>query len=276
MVAILRCSTAHCVLAIALVTLTIESAYGQTIDFTWTSEGTFSGSFFSATADDTFTSSAPFNLTQSHVQLTGQPVSATDWRLLGSFEITAANGDKLLGNYDTTGQRNGFFFTGPFRFTGGTGQFFGATGQGTIDNIITMYEPLPAPNVAGTVETEWRGVITLVPAAMPGDYNHDGSVDAADYVVWRKTLGQTEAGLAADGDGSGAVDQADYDLWRENFGAIVTNSTHAAESAAAGWESAVRRGGLPYMSAVPELSSILFAVELIVMLAVTPKRVRAR
>lgn len=32
-----------------------------------------------------------------------------------------------------------------------------------------------------------NGVIRLLTAAIPGDYNHDGRVDAADYVVWRKT-----------------------------------------------------------------------------------------
>jgi hypothetical protein len=37
---------------------------------------------------------------------------------------------------------------------------------------------------------------------LPGDYNQNGTVDAADYVVWRKN------------DGS----QTGYDLWRANFG----------------------------------------------------------
>ena len=49
--------------------------------------------------------------------------------------------------------------------------------------------------------------------AFPGDYNHNGTVDAADYVVWRHTLGQSGTSLAADGDGSGTIDQADYDEW---------------------------------------------------------------
>jgi hypothetical protein len=40
---------------------------------------------------------------------------------------------------------------------------------------------------------------------LPGDYNNDGSVDAADYVVWRKSDG-TPAG---------------YDKWRANFGASL-------------------------------------------------------
>jgi hypothetical protein len=53
---------------------------------------------------------------------------------------------------------------------------------------------------------------------LPGDYNQDGAVDAADYVVWRDTLGLLGAGLAADGDGNGSIDAGDYDVWRANFG----------------------------------------------------------
>ena len=51
-----------------------------------------------------------------------------------------------------------------------------------------------------------------------GDYNKNGMVDAADYVVWRDRLGQTGPGLAADGDGDGVVDGGDYDVWKLNFG----------------------------------------------------------
>jgi hypothetical protein len=36
----------------------------------------------------------------------------------------------------------------------------------------------------------------------PGDYNADGTVDAADYVTWRKTGGSLD----------------DYNTWRANFG----------------------------------------------------------
>ncbi|QDU90243.1 hypothetical protein Pla175_36450 [Pirellulimonas nuda] len=52
---------------------------------------------------------------------------------------------------------------------------------------------------------------------LPGDYNADGSVDAADYTVWRDTLGST-ADLAADGDFNLVVDQGDYDCWRTHYG----------------------------------------------------------
>src|SRR5262249_50565286 len=47
------------------------------------------------------------------------------------------------------------------------------------------------------------GEVTLL--AIPGlfgDFNHDGTVDTADYVVWRKTGGSA----------------ADYSAWRAHFG----------------------------------------------------------
>ena len=49
---------------------------------------------------------------------------------------------------------------------------------------------------------------------VPGDYNQNGLVDAADYVVWRDTVGQIGAGLAADGNGDRQIDAADFNVWR--------------------------------------------------------------
>jgi hypothetical protein len=62
---------------------------------------------------------------------------------------------------------------------------------------------------------------------LTGDYNHDGSVDGADYVSWRNTRGQSVPnGTGADGDENGIVDDADFALWRANFG----NTTAAAST----------------------------------------------
>jgi hypothetical protein len=52
---------------------------------------------------------------------------------------------------------------------------------------------------------------------VPFDYNRNGAVDAADYVLWRDTFGSTSERLA-DGDGDGTVDEDDYNLWRGHFG----------------------------------------------------------
>jgi hypothetical protein len=59
-------------------------------------------------------------------------------------------------------------------------------------------------------------VLSVVSTGLPGDYNGNGVVDAADYVVWRKT------------DGS----QAGYDLWRTNFGRAVAAGGSPASSTA--------------------------------------------
>ena len=53
-------------------------------------------------------------------------------------------------------------------------------------------------------------------AGIPGDYNGNGVVDAADYIVWRNHLGQR---VTLPNDTTpGGVTQADYDVWRSNFG----------------------------------------------------------
>jgi hypothetical protein len=57
----------------------------------------------------------------------------------------------------------------------------------------------------------------FIPEPPPGDYNNDGKVDAADYVVWRKTGGS----------------QAEYDTWRANFG-MSLNGAGAGSSLASG------------------------------------------
>ncbi|MGE3640198.1 MAG: PEP-CTERM sorting domain-containing protein [Pirellulales bacterium] len=60
---------------------------------------------------------------------------------------------------------------------------------------------------------------TIVPMGLPGDFNGDHKVDAADYTVWRDHLGAaTESSLNGNGDGSNGVDAGDYNLWKTNFG----------------------------------------------------------
>jgi hypothetical protein len=70
------------------------------------------------------------------------------------------------------------------------------------------------------------GVIKLVaPAAgIPGDYDSDGIVDAADYVVWRKNVGAPAGALPNDTDG-GAIGPAQYSTWRANFGRSTSSTS---------------------------------------------------
>jgi hypothetical protein len=75
------------------------------------------------------------------------------------------------------------------------------------------------------------------PAMVPGDYNQNGMVDAADYVLWRDMLGQTVTpGTGADGTGpagepDGVVNQLDYDFWRGRFGSSSASAGAAASAA---------------------------------------------
>jgi len=52
-----------------------------------------------------------------------------------------------------------------------------------------------------------------------GDYNLNGFVDAADYVMWRSEENQSSL-LAADGDFNHTVAGGDYGVWRQNFGLV--------------------------------------------------------
>jgi hypothetical protein len=82
-------------------------------------------------------------------------------------------------------------------------------------------------NATGSFD-EFRVGATWEVVAVPGltgDFNGDGKVDAADYVVWRKGLGTTHT-------------PEQFDEWRANFGATM-----------GGGEAATSGGG---QSAIPE------------------------
>ena len=89
----------------------------------------------------------------------------------------------------------------------------GAGGQISLGNIFRGTEDLSfrfrtAGGIVMDSVVEYFGVAPT----LFGDYNDDGAVGAADYVVWRNTFGQTGSGLVADGNGNGQVDPADYNI----------------------------------------------------------------
>lgn len=70
--------------------------------------------------------------------------------VVGSFTMTAANGDRLFGEYKTIGlfdDDGNLIIHGTFRFTGGTGQFIDVSG-GAIEAIGYLTPGLP---VEGTL-----------------------------------------------------------------------------------------------------------------------------
>jgi hypothetical protein len=65
-------------------------------------------------------------------------------------------------------------------------------------------------------------VTTLVLTTLPGDYNADGAVDAADYVVWRKNLGSGSSLL--NGDDTLGVGMDDLARWQSMFGQTASGA----------------------------------------------------
>ncbi len=97
--------------------------------------------------------------------------------------------------------------------------------------------------------------LAVVPA-LTGDFNGNGIVDAADYVVWRNSQGQTGIGLAADSNFDEQVNFVDYLMWRLHFGQAVPGSG----------------AGAGEQAAVPEPGSLALVVLAIVALLAAPHR----
>jgi hypothetical protein len=71
-------------------------------------------------------------------------------------------------------------------------------------------------------------VLLQTVTGLPGDYNNDGTVDAADYTVWRDNLGAA-AGTLPNDPNSGAIGADQYATWRVNYGSAASPTASAAE-----------------------------------------------
>ena len=101
----------------------------------------------------------------------------------------------------------------------------GFSGWGWTADVTSSWATSPDSGMSWTTSTLNPPQFSVISGlAAIGDYNGDGTVDAADYTVWRDTLGST-TDLRANGNNSGAsagiIDQADYDYWERNFGRTI-------------------------------------------------------
>lgn len=118
----------------------------------------------------------------------------------GTLQLIAREGDPLeVGPGDTRIIQELLFFTG----TGnGDSRMSGFNELGQL-----AYWARFADNTEGFFDnSEGIFVSYAVAASIPGDFNHDGNVDSADYVAWRKTDGT----------------QLGYNTWRSHFGVTST------------------------------------------------------
>jgi hypothetical protein len=115
----------------------------------------------------------------------------------GSGQYSAMNvGTAVLGGKLTVQLAGGFTPVSGNQF-----QIISATSTTGMFNPAGITLP-PLSGLAWNVTTNNSGVLLTVGAPLQGDFNGNGVVDAADYVVWRNTGGTPAA----------------YNLWRANFG----------------------------------------------------------
>jgi hypothetical protein len=114
---------------------------------------------------------------------------------------------------------------------------FGSSGSDVAYNIAT--DSIGRLYLAGATNGSLAGpnsgladaiLVKLDPVSSAADYNGDGTVDAADFIIWRHNMGTS--GPQGDGTGwdathftaepDGVVDIHDYEFWRANFGATYS------------------------------------------------------
>jgi T5SS/PEP-CTERM-associated repeat protein len=114
------------------------------------------------------------------------------------YDQLQASGSLTLGGALQVSLINGFIPS--------AGQSFNILDWGSLAGTFSS---LNLPTLSGlswnTSQLYSTGVLSVASApGLPGDFNNDGTVNAADYVVWRKNPG-------------GIYTQADFNIWRANF-----------------------------------------------------------
>jgi hypothetical protein len=224
---------------------TVTTPAGATIDYLGTTtihQGSFiiNGSHSAVLLDNTPATAGPYSVetngtlggggsTVSTVSLAGTlapgPVGASGTFTLGGLSLTGGTLDFQLNATNHTagsGINDLIIDTDALDLTGGatlnvTGigggltagdydliQFTGGL-TGDASNITIFTIPL-ATGLSASIVIDSDSVNLHIAAGLSGDYNGDGKVDAADYVIWRKdpaSHGGTPAG---------------YNTWRANFG----------------------------------------------------------
>jgi hypothetical protein len=104
-----------------------------------------------------------------------------------------------------------------------TGEFlkklYGPPNEGTFGLRVAISDNLAV--VGSRFENNWTGAAYVFDVSrnlvLAGDFNTDGTVDAADYIVWRNGLGMTYT-------------QADYNILRANFGRSAAGAAAVADT----------------------------------------------
>ncbi len=122
-------------------------------------------------------------------------------------KITPGGAVSLFATLPLNSQPIGLAFdtSGNLCSAGVSGQMYKITSSGAVSPFTSAANTLTY--IAATDDAGHP--LAVPPATLLGDYNRNGVVDAADYVVWRDSLGPV-------------YNQVDYQIWRSHFGETRT------------------------------------------------------
>lgn len=181
----------------------------------WTSEGTFDASALPAgSALNNFSSSSAFRLGDvdfSHTVEANEDLSVLTLNG-GTFSIAADNGDELHGTYEDFVYSLGddgqtYDGVGDFTFTGGTGMFSNASGDGTWNAIAAFTSA-----TGGTADHNWTGTLNLS-STLTGDFQSNGVLDAEDINLLLTESASGTNNPKFDLNGDSVVNTDDVKVW---------------------------------------------------------------
>jgi len=178
--------------------------------------------------------------------LAARPLNAGSWHPMGTFDragsnyVTNAFGDNYTFQMRGSGFPNGgpgltFFdldlnWTWPDDITdsGLNDQFVAQFGGGLFNPARAVMRPSFIRFLAGPGDFRMATILPETPT-LPGDYNANGVVDAADYPVWRNS--PPGPGILANDATPGSVSVEDYDVWKAQFGQSAGSGSAALYAA---------------------------------------------
>lgn len=131
------------------------------------------------------------NVVTFHAELTRFTGTEFDFEVLVTEDDGAISYPDVFGGFDPTSAASGFPSAGDDEIQG--------VAINQFDGVVF-------------------GIFDDQPFTGAGDYNDDGTVDAADFTVWQDNLGAAAGTLPNDVDG-GVISNAQYQTWQDNFGA---------------------------------------------------------
>jgi hypothetical protein len=135
-------------------------------------------------------------------------INTEDWtQFVHTYVVNS--GDFPAGDLSVVQEVRGVIFAGDFANASDQ------SGAMYVDRIrMEVFD-----NEAAVTPIDMTNPGALVNTVTPGDFNGDGSVNAADYTIWRNNLNAaTDDAINNNGDQIPGINAGDYAVWKTNFG----------------------------------------------------------